>query len=1038
MASLYGTNTNDTLFGTSDDDLVIAMDGDDLLSSGSGGSDILDGGNGTDTATYASYNPGRYVHFHPEGINANLQTGIVQLPTRKDHPTSLFVPRPRNGGLRNIENLIGSNYNDTLIGNDDNNMLGGGAGSDSINGEGGNDTIYGDAGNDRVIGGAGDDELYGGSGDDTLDGSLGYDTLIGGDGNDTADYSLSPAKSVLVNLQTNQVGFPYANNRLMSITSVENVIGGSGDDWFIGNVANNQFIGGSGNDTLVGDGGHDNLVGDSGNDQLIGGTGNDWLDGGFGVDRLDGGDGVDTASYSFSTHGINADLETGVVRLPGQANETAVSIEHLIGSSSRDTVSGNNDTNWINGGLGDDDLFGRGSNDTLEGGDGNDVLGGDDGDDVVIGGLGDDYIMGGAGNDTLEGGSGQDTLFGGEGVDTVRIVGDVDDVYGSNDSLYIRVHQGAETDQLTGIEQINLVGSESNNSIFATNASVNVILEGMGGNDHMEGGQLNDTLYGGAGDDTLGGSKGTNQLYGGAGKDNFVLPYHEFGMDVVHDFSRTEDRLDMQDLKLSDLRVVYDGKDSVIYRKTKVSSTVNGRPQTSIIEAPRMRIKDAIVDSRDFVNVHGGTLQHLPLDQDARKNIGNLVREWAKDYARFRKMTFKDSPIKTDGNDPLLNTLDFKQSDMKLSNQNFSALPEFVAGQEAKVKTTAGGAVVFTYGYSTENTTETSISDAHAAGFSLGRTFSSEIGVLVGSVTVDTNFSVNYNYTRTESTSTGKTNGQSLEGTLYLNALPNSVMTARGGTKQQKGTADFITEMEVSGDVVLSFAKGTVDEKVSVPIDAILQTYLPGVFRGQGGVEQRTLPGGVLLAYNDKTVFTQAGSIKLSAYQTFYGEDHIVQDDSLLNTTQWTHEGEAHAENFWVVNGPSIPDRGVDSLTGEPVVLQISGFVADNTKFADKIGIFLDKDKNGTPDDGVDFLHLTKSMVQIAVTQQNYSQESTTVLQESTRISLGSKALVDLVGVKPNDIDSSNFIFSKAGTFFDDTIKSFVPGSNANLTGIPI
>ena len=76
-----------------------------------------------------------------------------------------------NDTLVNIDNLIGSQYNDMLTGDVRANTLSGGDGSD---------TLYGGDGNDNLYGGTGNDALYGDNGNDTLDGGLGNDVLVGG------------------------------------------------------------------------------------------------------------------------------------------------------------------------------------------------------------------------------------------------------------------------------------------------------------------------------------------------------------------------------------------------------------------------------------------------------------------------------------------------------------------------------------------------------------------------------------------------------------------------------------------------------------------------------------------------------------------------------------------------------------------------------------------------------------------------------------------------------------------------------------------
>ena len=87
----------------------------------------------------------------------------------------------------------------------------------------------------------------------------------------------------------------------------------------------------------------------------------------------------------------------------------------------------------LDGGRGNDQIFGSQQNDIILGGDGNDRLlgnGGADriegggGNDRIAGGDGSDYILGGPGNDLLRGGGGNDEIFGEGAVEQDAPAGD--------------------------------------------------------------------------------------------------------------------------------------------------------------------------------------------------------------------------------------------------------------------------------------------------------------------------------------------------------------------------------------------------------------------------------------------------------------------------------------------------------------------------------------------------------------------------------------------------------------------------------------
>ncbi|MGX2970328.1 Ig-like domain-containing protein, partial [Ursidibacter sp. B-7004-1] len=146
-----------------------------------------------------------------------------------------------------IENLIGSKYDDELIGNKADNNISGGAGDD---------TIKGGEGNDYLDGGVGNDQLYGGLGDDIFVVDSANDTVMenANEGNDTI----------------------YSTVDFTLPTNVETLI-------LIGNTAKNATGNGE-NNTLVANNAGNTLKGEAGDDRLIGGLGEDTLTGGDGSD----------------------------------------------------------------------------------------------------------------------------------------------------------------------------------------------------------------------------------------------------------------------------------------------------------------------------------------------------------------------------------------------------------------------------------------------------------------------------------------------------------------------------------------------------------------------------------------------------------------------------------------------------------------------------------------------------------------------------------------------------------------------------------
>lgn len=137
--------------------------------------------------------------------------------------------------------------------------------SERLDGTADIDAITGGKGKDRVSAGMGDDRIIATAGD-------GDDVYDGGAGSDTYDLS-GIATPVTVNLQAGTAtGSDIGKD---SLVSIENVLGGAGNDTITGSNTGNFLSGGAGSDLIVGGNGNDTLWGGLGDDVLQGGAGSD-------------------------------------------------------------------------------------------------------------------------------------------------------------------------------------------------------------------------------------------------------------------------------------------------------------------------------------------------------------------------------------------------------------------------------------------------------------------------------------------------------------------------------------------------------------------------------------------------------------------------------------------------------------------------------------------------------------------------------------------------------------------------------------------
>ena len=402
--------------------------------------------------------------------------------------------------------------------------------------------INGTAGNDSLAGGPGNDTVNGLAGDDSIDGAGGNDLLTGGSGSDSFFFASMPANA---NADTITDFASGADKIRLDASAFSNGLGANGD--FASDDV--RFYAAPGATAP-----HDF------NDRVI---------------------------YNTTTGDLYV-LSMGspqlVFTLQGAPSLSAsdIAVFNALNPNQGLQIGGTEGNDSIDGTPGNDGINGRGGDDTINGGAGNDGISGDAGNDSIVGGPGADFMSGGDGNDTLDGfnrptdrpSSGYndvdvDTMDGGLGNDTFNVdnpndvltdAGGIDTVVARNlhwtlgpgfDNLIVMVDDefGAGT------------GNELDNVIDGTHA-YKARLEGLGGNDlilsggksTLLGGDGNDTLRpldvdtveGGNGDDVMFGVL-DDMLTGGAGADTFALgqTWASLGSNDIMDFVSGTDRVQL-------------------------------------------------------------------------------------------------------------------------------------------------------------------------------------------------------------------------------------------------------------------------------------------------------------------------------------------------------------------------------------------------------------------------------------------------------------------------------------------------------------
>jgi Ca2+-binding RTX toxin-like protein len=337
---------------------------------------------------------------------------------------------------------VGTPSPDSLVGTPDADVIVGLGGPDTITGLGGDDTICPGGGADTVDAGAGRDLIEAGGGADQIAGGPDEDvvfvfgptalmTLDGGTGTDIFAYPGSFAAAVpdqiVVDVPTGQARFDQTNVvfdgfEFYSVdgagTAAVAMFGGpAADNLRISDAASVRLGGGPGDDVLDADlvdvpaGATTSVAGGLGQDSVS-------LDLPVSDYRFDLGTGQATRGGvrigTVFAESLTAIINNAVLGQPGGSigvRGTEGPDQVLIGARTMDVKTlGGDDTVIVarptpyqirvDGGAGDDELFGRDRADTFDGG---------PGDDRLVGAGGDDTLRGGTGTDRAEGGAGVDT-----------------------------------------------------------------------------------------------------------------------------------------------------------------------------------------------------------------------------------------------------------------------------------------------------------------------------------------------------------------------------------------------------------------------------------------------------------------------------------------------------------------------------------------------------------------------------------------------------------------------------------------------------
>ncbi len=334
--TIVGTRSWDSLKGTPGDDVIAGLGGGDTIR-GLGGDDLICGGQGPDELYGGAGNDQIDGEGGDDWLIGGADDDVLAGGDGADEAWFDSAAAPVVADL--AAGTATGEGSDTLSGIED------------VSGSDFDDTLTGDATGNLLIGGAGNDVIDGSGGDDALVGGDGDDTLGGGDGEDSVLYILA-SDQVRADLTAGTATGEGSD----TLSGIEDLFGSDYDDTLIGDAGPNVFYGGfAGDDTISGAGGDDALIGDFAFCFFL-------CLGEPGDDVLAGGDGFDSVTYVLAGWPIQASLAAGTVT--GEGSDRLTGIEALEGSDYDDTITGDAGRNILVGADGYDRLDGGAETDT--------------------------------------------------------------------------------------------------------------------------------------------------------------------------------------------------------------------------------------------------------------------------------------------------------------------------------------------------------------------------------------------------------------------------------------------------------------------------------------------------------------------------------------------------------------------------------------------------------------------------------------------------------------------------------------------------